>query len=326
MLQALRTAKRIGNSFGQGLIVFLAMIFAGTIFGSARAAAQTGQPTAKSGADQSDVLLDWHGIEKNLYANSEPYVELSVTDLKSALPELRELEPAPNQDQLPAFLKSTGEKTRDLLRNMPNLIADEKLVTQSGTKGKPWRQEYEYLMLSRHNKNDDVMLDEYRTGAKGKSKDMDDPLTKGFASLWMRFYPSNQHESKFRYLGQQQLDGHQAFVIAFAQIPDAVRFPTQVEFGGTSIPALDQGVAWIDQSDFRIVRMRTDLLAPRPDIYLQKMTAEVHFTELVLPQSSSSLWVPDEAVVTWNFKGQTVQQRHSYSKYRFYAVKTKIVP
>jgi hypothetical protein len=72
--------------------------------------------------------------------------------------------------------------------------------------------------------------------------------------------------------------------------------------------------------------MRTDLLAPRPDVYLQKMTAEVHFTQPPLPQSGSRLWVPDEAEVTWTFKGQTVQQLHAYSKYRLYAVKSKIVP
>jgi hypothetical protein len=72
--------------------------------------------------------------------------------------------------------------------------------------------------------------------------------------------------------------------------------------------------------------MRTDLLAPRPDVYLQKMTAEVRFKELPLAEGGTPLWVPDEATVTWNFKGQTIQQLHSYSKYRLYAVKSKIVP
>jgi hypothetical protein len=288
--------------------------------------AQIAQPPPNPPSTQSDVLLDWHGIENNFYANAKPYVELSPTELKSAVPELGDLEPAPNQVPLPLLLHHTGERTGDLLRNMPNLIAHEELVTQSGPKGKPWRQEYEYLILS-HPDKDMIVLEEYRTAAKGKAtQGVEDPLSKGFASEWMRFCPSHQAESRFRYLGSQRIDGHQTFVIAFAQIPDRVHFPTQVEFGGRPIAVLDQGVAWVDQTDFRIVRIRTDLLAPRPDIYLQKMTAEVHFTELLLPKMDSSVWLPDEAVVTWNFRGQTGEQRHLYSGYRFYTVHAKIVP
>jgi len=302
-------------------------IFWWIILASIPAAAQSNPPDVKATRDQNDVLLNWNGIEKTLYANAKPYVELSTADLKNALPELQELEPALNQDELPALLKKTGDKTRDLLHNMPNLIAHERLLTQRGSKGKPWRQEYEYLILSTVDKSNATVFNEYRTAPNGKtSQEAEDPLTKGVTSVWTRFYPSNQSESRFRYLGRQQIDGHQTVVIGFAQIPDAVRYPSHFEFGGASIGVLDQGIAWIDQADFRIVRMRTDLLAPRPDVYLQKMTTEVHFAELDLPQSDLKVWVPNEAVVAWNFKGQTVQQRHIYSKYRFYTVKTKIVP
>ena len=38
-----------------------------------------------------------------------------------------------------------------------------------------------------------------------------------------------------------------------------------------------QGIAWIDQSDFRIVRLRTDLLAPQPEIQVQRQTASILF-------------------------------------------------
>ena len=303
------------------------MVLFATMLVVASAAAQADAPTAQPATNPSNLVLDWHGIEQTLYANARPYVELSFTELKSALPELTELEPALDQDRLPALLQNTGNRTLDLLHNMPNLMAHEKLVTQSGTRVKPWQEEYEYLILSRPSKNNMVLFDEYRTAPNGKRlQGVNDPLTKGFASEWMRFFPSNQSESRFRYLGQQPIDGRQTFVLAFAQIPDAARFPTQVEFGGATISVLDQGIAWIDQRDFRIIRIRTDLLAPRPDIYLRKMTADVHFTELLLPERSLRLWVPNEALVTWNFKGQIVQQRHTYSSYRFYAVQTKIVP
>jgi hypothetical protein len=131
------------NPLRESSVVLLAMVVA-----TASAAAQSDQPATQSGVQQSDVVLDWRGIENNFYANAKPYVDLSLADLRGALPELRELEPAQNQDQLPSLLNKTGERTRDLMHNMPNLIAEETLTTRLGAKGKPARQDYEYLILS----------------------------------------------------------------------------------------------------------------------------------------------------------------------------------
>jgi hypothetical protein len=163
LLQALAVSKSLKPN-RRSPILLLA-----TLLAIASAAAQSGTTTTQPGADPSNLVLDWHGFEQTLYANARPYVELSLTELKGALPELRELEPALNQDRLPALLHNTGNKTRDLVHNMPNLMAHEKLVTQRGPKSKPSRQEYEYLILSRPGKNNMVLLDEYRTATSGKS-------------------------------------------------------------------------------------------------------------------------------------------------------------
>ncbi len=294
------------------------------------AAAQDNAPAQNGNAgaisDPGDVFLDWHTIEKNLYANAKPYVGLSASELENALPELQGVEFAQTQGQLSAILDQVGSQARNLLRNMPNLIAHEKLITQIQPNGRLAEQNYEYLILL-HSKDKAVQLEEFRTNEKkNKNQAVDDPMTKGFASAWGFFYPPNQPESKFRYLGQQKVAGREILVVAFAQIPEQVRFPAEVEFGGKLVGVLEQGIAWIDPADFHIVRIRTDLLAPRSDIYLQKLSADVHFAQLSLPQISSSLWVPDDAQVTWNFKGQSVEQRHTYSKYHVYTVKTKILP
>jgi hypothetical protein len=106
-----------------------------------------------------------------------------------------------------------------------------------------------------------------------------------------------------------------------------VKFPGQVNFQGTSIPILYQGIAWIDESDFRIVRLRTDLLSPRPDIGLRMLTSEVHFSEVQIQAAESSppLWLPQEVKITWDFKGERLQQVHQYSDFHLYRAKSKIV-
>ena len=105
------------------------------------------------------------------------------------------------------------------------------------------------------------------------------PLSQGFANSWVHFYPANRPQASFRYLGQQPVQGHDTFVIAFAQIPSAVQSPGELRFEGHTYPILYQGIAWVEQSEFRIMRLRTDLLAPIEKASLQKLTAVIRFFE-----------------------------------------------
>jgi predicted esterase len=270
---------------------------------------------------QADVELTPQSFDRSVWANAKPYLDDPLPQLAADIPELRGLDPVPDQQPLAEVLKKTGDKSLDLLRKMPNVISHEQVVTKIEPRGPTWHQQFEYLVL-RHETNGGVVLDEYRTD---KTKTGTAPLAQGVANAWVLFHPGNLVESRFRLLGHQRMDGHATLVLAFAQIPDKVKFPGQVDFGGTSIPVLFQGIAWIDESDFRIVRLRRDLLAPRPDIYLRTLTSQVLFFEVRPPEAADPLWLPQQATTTWDFKGQVVQQLHRYSDFHLYRSKTKIV-
>ncbi len=269
----------------------------------------------------SDLELTPQSFDRSVWASAKPYLDDPLPQLTAEIPELHGLDPAPDQHLLPEILKKTGDKSLDLLRRMPNVISHESVVTKIEPRGQTWHQQFEYLVL-RHEGTGEVMLDEYRTD---KAKTGTAPLSQGTANAWVLFHPGNLVESRFRYLGRQRMDGHTVIVLAFAQVPDKVKFPAEVALPGTSVPVLFQGVAWIDASDFRILRLRKDLLAPRPDIYLRTLTSEVRFSEVRVPEVADPLWFPLEATITWDFKGQVVQQLHQYSGFHLYRSKTKIV-
>jgi hypothetical protein len=131
----------------------------------------------------------------------------------------------------------------------------------------PHPREFNYLILVHQAGNKGKTLDEYRSDAQNTKDALTDespasPRAQGFASAWLLFFPSNQSESRFRYLGRQKIDNHWTLVLAFAQSPGSVKSPGQVVFEGKWIPVLYQGVVWIDETDFRIVQLRTDLLEP----------------------------------------------------------------
>ena len=286
--------------------------------------AQLLYPFSKSDSpSQSDVDIELtpQSFDREAWARAKPYLDDPLPQLTANVPELHGLNPAPDQQPLAELLKKTSAKSLDLLKRMPNIISHESVVTTVEPRGPTSQEKFEYLVL-RHEALGEVMLEEYRID---KAKTGAAPHSQGSANAWVLFHPGNLVESRFRYLGRQRMDGHSTVVLAFAQIPDKVKFPGQVNVQGTLVPVLFQGIAWIDESDFRMVRLRTDLLEPRPDFLLRTLTSEVHFSEVRVPELKDPLWLPQEVKITWDFKGQVMQERHRYSNFRLYRSKVKIV-
>ncbi len=284
------------------------------------------QPNSSSKTDSPngmDKNVLANRLDPSIWADAKPYMDDRLHVLTDKIHELRGLEAAPDQ-QLPAdILQKTADKCEELLARMPNVTSQEIVTTTVEPRGPTRQQEFEYLVL-RHEGKGEVTLDEYRT-AKGKTRG--EPLAQGSVNAWVLFHHGNLEESRFRLLGRQRMDGHATVVLGFAQIPDKVKFPGIVTFLDASIPVLFQGIAWVDESDFRIVRLRTDLLAPRPDIYLRRLTSEVRFSDvhIFIQNAPLSLWLPKETKVTWDFKGQVVEQLHKYSAFRIYRSKSRII-
>jgi hypothetical protein len=278
-----------------------------------------------------------------LYSGAKPYVDRSISELQEVIPELRELEAPTAQTDWSALLAQVGQKTEALLAEMPDLISREVVIRSllGPRSNASVRQEFNYLIIFQRTSESTVMT-EFRTDLQNNrigsfSEDPRAPAAQGFALAWMRFHPSRRLESKFRYLGRQKVEGRAVDVVAFAQTPGRVEFPAQIRLKSATVPVLSQGVAWIDKSDFRILRLRTDLLAPLPEAQIRKLTTTVDFSEVRIPHSTLRLWLPRKAVVEWETMpsnplqlGQTSDshyiERHSYTNYHIYHVSVKIGP
>lgn len=285
--------------------------------------------------------------EAKLYADAHPYMDGALPKLKKTVHELAGLEPATSQEQLADLLSKIGMKADDLLHRLPNLVCDEVvnemqwteaqggaagcsgegcLNFPAGSRGER-NQKFTYLILSQKEQGSGMALSEYRAGRNGKpvAEGTALPYFQGFLTNWLVFSSLNQVESRFRYLGQQKTDGHNTFVIGFAQIPGSVEAPGQFMAGKESIPMLLQGVAWVDQSDFRIVRMRTDLLAPQPGSQFQQQTSNMLFGPVRISSHDEELWLPQMVEVRMDASGQFLREDHQYAKYRLYQTSTKII-
>ena len=241
---------------------------------------------------------------------AHPYFEEPLKQLIKRIPQLKELRPAASQQPLPEILQETSAKVDDFFRNVIDLTAREDIslarlrqeqpFTRPELSGENVRDNY---LILRHANNNRTDIVEYRMDASGNNFDQvvvkqGFLVTSGFALSCNYFSTGFQSESTFRYLGDEKIGSEDTYVVGFAQRPGkAALSVTMRGRSGTPAHMLVQGIAWIDKSNFQIVQMRTDLLAPRQRRWAQSADDSSH------AQQSETRRRGNTTVVTEQCKG-----------------------
>jgi VWFA-related protein len=269
------------------------------------------------------------------YRRSDPITNWPLRKTLHEIPELKGLKPAQDQSRLPEILRRVSANLQKFVVNFVDTTALETITTtasQTGSTAYSFRapvstlQKYRYLMLARREGKAFTLI-EYRTDLQGReehpkiqSKSFFE--TTGFAAMQLFFGPLQQPWSDFRYLGRQKIDGSPTEAVAFAEHVDPVAVMGRFSIGEASIPILVQGVAWIRTSDYQILRIRTQLLAPIPPL-AQVMTL-VLYARNQFRDSPTALWLPLEVEVKAGLGPNLFSNRHRYSDYRLFRVESVI--
>jgi hypothetical protein len=283
--------------------------------------------------------------DQNYYANAHPYLEEPPKKLIKRIPELKGLRPEADQQALPMILENTGERVDGFFHNVVDLLAHEE-IAQERLDGIGAIEAREFVrdtyLILRHGEETGANIDEYRMDDKGNRIDklgLDKGffVTSGFALSCNYFSTAFQTESMFLYLGSERIGQRDTYVVAFAQKPGkATLFVTMTERGGERVHMLVQGIIWVDKSNLQIIRMRTDLLAPRLEIGLEQLSTVVTLNKVQLLEVATPLWLPREVRVYLKFReldsedGRSYElgfrNEHHYADYRRYRVSVKINP
>jgi len=265
---------------------------------------------------------------------SPPYVDWPAAELVERLPELKTLQPAPDQKALPIVLQNMGERMDNFVRDIGDLIAHEDVTQQKlnadGKVKATERVQDNYLIL--HHGYEWGASAEYRMDEKGNHLDSIGLgrgylVTSGYALSCISFSTAAQSQSKFRYLGEQKLDSRDTYVLAFAQQPGEATFTTVMRgTGATELDLLTQGILWVDKNGFQIIRMRSDLLMPSKEMRLDQLTTELTFGEVHLQDVANPLWLPSHVDVYIEIGNQKFRNLHLYTNYRRYRVSANMKP
>lgn len=263
------------------------------------------------------------------YHGAQSFVDQPLPELIRAVPELRGIEPATNQEDTSVILRRVGENVAEAFQSFPDTVSTERIqqtiLRSNGKVSGSLDQKFHYLILAESHK-EDLDLREFRTDLRGERAQPAGlgegfMITSGFASADLIFHPTYQSDTNFRYLGRQMLDGRPALVMAFAQKPSTSRLFERFNSGQVSVLILVQGLAWIDPQTYHILRLRTDLLKPAREIRLNVQTTEIQFDEVRFKGVPAVFWLPSQVVVTVEWKGKSFRNVHQYSDFMLFNVK-----
>jgi hypothetical protein len=284
-----------------------------------------------------------------------PYLELPLPQLMKRVPQLKGISPASDQKTLAKILQQTGKQVDAFFVHLGDLIANEDITQErlasgtlpggmpGGTQQAKQRSHDNYLIL-RHAGNGPPRIEEFRMDAKGNRLDETGLengffITSGFALSSLHFATAYQWDSRFVYLGDQKIGGHDTYVVAFSQLPSEAHVAVTLRTrDGSGLHLLSQGIAWVDKASFHIRQLRTDLLAPQPEIGLAEQTTTITYSEVRFADAAP-LWLPREVNVYIQFAEhpsagavdlgagvmeEAFRNTHHYSNYLLYRVSTKM--
>jgi hypothetical protein len=257
------------------------------------------------------------------------FLDMTPDELAKQVPELKHLVSAESQDMLPLILKRVGATVADFFDNFSNTTCTEHLVSAADapreTLALHYDAKFNYVALAKPG-TDKTRLQEFRTDSRGKLVRLESQATIatiGFITMTVHFHPDYQPDSRFRYVGREVVEGQNTYVVTFAQRPDVARQTSRVVFKDATALVFVQGVAWIDPGSFRILRLRTDIQQPVVSVGLLRETTEVEYSEMTFQQGGKTLWLPREVTVSGQLSKYIFHNRHRYSDYRLFIVRTE---
>jgi hypothetical protein len=277
------------------------------------------------------------------YVNARSVVNQPQAELVKQYPELKDVQFAQSQEELPLLLERVGEGVDAFFRDFVNTASTESINQEmeipqavrrplTSVRQETWVRQTShpsfhhrcnYLIVAQRDKNG-IALEEYRTNGKGERIELTSSylLTSGFAATPLFFHPRYQTGSLFRYLGRE-VKGHRLQILAFAQRPENPELVGHLHLTAWPALLLNQGMAWVEPDTYQIVRIRTDILAPRPDMLLERLTSEIELAEVLFDRAPRPLWLPHKVTVTVEWQHTIYRTSHSYSDYKLFSVETR---
>jgi hypothetical protein len=166
-------------------------------------------------------------------------------------------------------------------------------------------------------------VDEYRNETVGTSDIHWGVAATGAApGLALIFHASHVGEFNMTCEGLAEWQGHAVWHVSFEQRRDRPATLCTLRVHGAYFDLQLKGFALIDADNYQIRHIETDLLQPITEVRLDVDHKSVDYTSVAFSDRDMSVWLPQVAEITVDFKGKRLVERHTYSNYTLFLVET----
>ena len=260
------------------------------------------------------------------------FLDASSEELQSVVLHLAGLRPADTPEALPRLLRCAGNKVNIFFRDFQNTTAIEtfrqSLFSKRGKVKSSRSETFTYLMLLK-DYNGLPSVEEMRGDLEGNRRNQGGlqegfMVTKGFPASLIVLHPSRQPMFDYKHLGSLLDEGRRIEILAFSEKPEMAGRLASFRLQQARLVSLHmQGIAWIDSKTCQILRVRTELRVPYPQVQLSRRTSEVEYQEVKFPAAKRPMWLPKRASVAMDWAGKSLRNEHTFSDFQFFHVETK---
>jgi tetratricopeptide (TPR) repeat protein len=223
-------------------------------------------------------------------------------------------------------IEESGRRVQEMVQDVARFAAVEDLFHQSLDRfGVPIRTEtrkYNYVASISEPQPGFLNVDEYRADKLGLAGYPDQIASTGFVTLALVFHPDMRDNFDMSCEGLGDWHGQATWLVHFRQREDRPNRMHSYKVGDQNHSVALKGRAWITADKFQIVRMEAEMVKPMPEIQLLSEHQTVEYGPVPFPKKNTTLWLPKNAEIYFDFRKHHYYRRHSFAHYMLYSVDT----
>ena len=220
-------------------------------------------------------------------------------------------------------MEMSGKRVQQLVEDVSQFAATEDLLHERLDRfGNPTTKEnrkFDYLATISENPPGYFSVDENRMVTSPLFDIPDGIVTRGFMSLALIFHPDVRDGFQITCEGLSQWQGESTWLMYFRQRDDKTSgFNGKFFVGNQPYTLKLKGRAWVSASNFEIVRMESELMAPA-----EKLTAQhqiVVYGPVHFKKQNVDLWLPKSVDIYLEINRRHYYRRHSFDRYVLFSV------
>ncbi len=221
-------------------------------------------------------------------------------------------------------IEESGKHVQDLVADVARFSAIEDLVHQPldefGNVIRTETRKYNYAASISEPEPGFMAVNEYRTEKITVNDYPGHIASTGLAGLAFVFHPHVRDNFTLSCEGLGDWHGQATWLVHFRQRDDRVNSMHSYKVGNQIYPVKLKGRAWITADKFQIIRIEAEMVSPMPEIQLMSEHQIVEYGPVPFQQNHTSLWLPKNAEIYFDFHKHRYYRRHSFDHYMLFSV------